>query len=227
VTACVDARPVASCTAVFTGIVEEMGRVLEVDRQEGKTRLAVGCETVLGGLGVGDSVAVNGVCLTVVEVGEGSFAVDAVPETLRRSNLGDLAEGRPVNLERALGPGRTMGGHYVQGHVDATGVIARVEPEGDARTYVFEVPAELMRYVVPKGFVAVDGVSLTVVDAGKGSFSVTVVPHTRSTVVMGSEGRGYRVNVEVDVMAKYVDSLVGPRLDALERRIERLEGGEG
>ncbi len=212
---------------MFTGIVEEIGRVAEVERTEGKTRFVVGATVALEGTAIGDSVAVNGVCLTVVEIGAGRFAVEAVPETLRRTNLGVLRAGSPVNLERAVGPGRFMGGHYVQGHVDATGRVLSVEPDGDAFTYRFEAPRELMRYVVPKGYVGVDGVSLTVVDVGDDWFTVTLVPHTQTSVVMGGAGPGYVVNLEVDVLGKYVERVVGARIEALEARVAELEKGRG
>lgn len=209
---------------MFTGIVEEMGSVTEVERREGATRLVLSARTVLEGTGLGDSIAVNGVCLTVTELSGERFAVEAVPETLRRTNLGQLTEGSPVNLERAVGPGRFMGGHYVQGHVDGTGRISSIAPDGEAFEYRFEVAPELMRYVVPKGYVAVDGASLTVVDVADGSFTVTLVPHTQQAVVMGAAGPGYTVNVEVDVLGKYVERIVGARLSDLERRLAELEG---
>lgn len=208
---------------VFTGIVEEIGRIAEVERREGATRLVVDAEVVLDGTRVGDSIAVNGVCLTAVEVGGGRFAVEAVPETLRRTNLGALEAGSPVNLERAVGPGRFLGGHYVQGHVDGTGRIASIDPEGEARNYRFEIPPELSRYVVPKGYVCIDGASLTVVDAGEGWLTVTLVPHTQKSVVMGAAEPGYVVNVEVDVLGKYVERIVGARLASLEARVAELQ----
>jgi riboflavin synthase len=209
---------------VFTGIVEEIGRVVGVERRAGATRLVIEGRVATEGTAVGDSVAVNGVCLTAVEVAGDRFAAEAVPETLRQTNLGALGEGSPVNLERAVAPGRFLGGHYVQGHVDTTGRIAAVEPDGEARTYRFDATPELMRYIVPKGFVCVDGASLTVVDIGDRWFTVTLIPHTQAAVVMGSEGPGYVVNLEVDVMAKYVDRIAGARIAALEERVARMEG---
>jgi len=208
---------------MFTGIVEEIGRVKDVERREGATRLRVECEKALESTGISDSVAINGVCLTVIELGEGWFATEAVPETLRRTNLGHLAPGSPVNLERPVGNERLMGGHYVQGHVDATGRVVSVEDDGEARNYRFEVPADLMRYIVPKGYVAVDGTSLTVVDVTDNTFSVTLIPHTQEMVVLGRQGAGYEVNLEVDVLGKYVERIFAERLTSLEERLARLE----
>jgi riboflavin synthase len=209
---------------VFTGIVEEIGAVSAVDRRPGATRLVIEGRVALEGTRVGDSIAVNGVCLTVVEVEAGSFEVEAVPETLRRTNLGRLAAGAPVNLERAATAERFMGGHYVQGHVDATGEVLSIEPDGEAKTYRFGMPAELARYVVPKGYVCVDGASLTVVEAGDDWFTVTLVPHTQKALVMGGRAPGYVVNLEVDVLGKYVERIAEARLAAIEARVRVLEG---
>lgn len=210
--------------AVFTGIVEEIGKVAEIERREGALRLDLEGRVVLEGTGIGDSISVNGVCLTVVAIDGDRFSVEAVPETLRRTNLGALGAGSPVNLERAVGPGRFMGGHYVQGHVDATGEVVSIDPEGEAKNYRFRMPRELARYVVPKGYVCVDGASLTVVETGDDWFSVTLVPHTQRSVVMGSAVPGYVVNLEVDVLAKYVERIVGARLEAIEARLASVEG---
>lgn len=196
---------------MFTGIVEELGRVRAVERRAGATRLQIGCRQVLENTIIGDSIAVNGVCLTVVALEADSFATEAVPETLRRSNLGLLEVGRPVNLERAAIAGRPMGGHYVQGHIDGTARLIERVAEGEAWNYRFEVAPELARYIVPKGFIAIDGASLTVVDADRHTFSVTLIPHTQEWTVMGKEGVGYLVNIEVDVMAKYVERLLSFR----------------
>jgi riboflavin synthase len=208
---------------VFTGIVEEMGSVRSVEARPGATRLEIAAAVTLEGTAVGDSIAVNGVCLTVVSIDRASFAFEAVPETLKRSNLGALVPGARVNLERAVRDARTFGGHYVQGHVDGTATIARRSPDGEAVNLTFSLDPSLAKYLVPKGFVAVDGVSLTVVDAGRDSFSVTLVPHTQSAVRFGASGPGEIVNVEVDVMAKYVERLVEAKLGDLEARIARIE----
>jgi len=185
---------------VFTGIVEEMGRVRA--RDGGRFEIEAGA--VLEGLGVGDSVAHNGCCLTVVEIGARWYAVEAVDETLSRTNLDDLGPGDAVNLERPLRPSDRLGGHIVQGHVDAVGEV--VTPAPDLRV---RVPPQLARYVVEKGSVTVDGCSLTVVSAEEDSFTVAVIPHTAEATTLGRRGPGERVNVEVDVLAKYVERLMG------------------
>ncbi len=212
---------------MFTGIVEEMGRVAAVERREGAMLLEVACERAREGVRVGDSVAVNGVCLTVVATDGVALAFEAVPETLRRSNLGALDVGSSVNLERAVGGERTFGGHYVQGHVDGVATLVDVAEDGEARTVRFEVKEELARYLVPKGFVCVDGASLTIVDADERSFTVTLVPHTQRAVVLGARDPGYVANIEVDVLGKYVERLLDARFDArfaaLEARIAKLE----
>ena len=210
--------------AMFTGIVEEQGKVAALERREGALRLTIACEKALEGTALGDSIAVNGVCLTVVERSEGAFSTEAVPETLRCTNLGALSEGAHVNLERAVGEGRFFGGHYVQGHVDGTATVTAIEQDGEAQNYRYELAPALMRYIVPKGFVSVDGASLTVVDVGEDWFTVTLIPHTQEAVVMGSAGLGYVVNIEVDVLAKYVEQVLGSRLEAIEARLAKLEG---
>ena len=187
---------------MFTGIVEELGRL----RSRDAGRLVIEASLVLADLKVGDSVAHNGCCLTVVEVGEGSYAVDAVEETFRRTNLGDLRPGDPVNLERPVRLADRLGGHLVQGHVDAVGVIRSPAPSLEVG-----VPADLRRYLVEKGSVTVDGCSLTVVKVLTDSFTVAVIPHTASVTTLGQRGPGDRVNLEVDVIAKYVERLLEER----------------
>ena len=189
---------------MFTGIVEEMGYVVEAT----PTRLVIRAKVTLEGTRVGDSIAVNGTCLTVVEVQGDTLSVDVVPETLRRTNLGDAKPGDPVNLERSLALGDRMGGHMVQGHVEATGRVVSLEPEGEAVNMGFQTPPEIMRYVVTKGFIAVDGVSLTVVQCDSSSFTITVIPYTREQTVLGSRRIGDRVNLETDVVARYVERLI-------------------
>lgn len=208
---------------VFTGIVEEVGRVADVDEGDGLRRLTTESKLVHLGARIGDSIAVNGVCLTVVAIDGPRLAFEAVPETLRRTNLGALTVGSPINLERPVSEGRPMGGHYVQGHVDAVVILRSVQPDGDARTMWFDAPVELLRYVVPKGYVTVDGASLTVVETDANGFSVTLVPHTQDHVVFGRAEPGYLANLEVDVMAKYVERMFESRLAALEARLARLE----
>ena len=194
---------------MFTGIVEEVGLVTEASG----TGLRISAEAVMDDLKVSDSICVNGACLTVTEIDGKSFAVDTVPETLRRTNLGELAAGDPVNLERPMSANGRFGGHVVQGHVDGTGTVVSIEAEGEAHNFTFEGPDNVMRYVVEKGFIAVDGTSLTVVDCDYRTFSVTVIPYTREHTVFGSRRPGDKVNLEADIIAKYVERLAsGPRL---------------
>jgi riboflavin synthase len=208
---------------MFTGIVEEIGLIAFIDVRAGATGLVINCQTSLNGMRLGDSIAVNGVCLTVVDLSEHSFTTEAVPETLHRTNLGNLNQGSPVNLERSLTLDRSMGGHYVQGHIDGIAHIEGLESEGKAFNYYFKTPSELLRYIVSKGFVAVDGASLTVVNVDAQGFSVTLIPHTQHWTVMGKERIGYQVNIEVDIMGKYIEKLMGEKLSSLDRRMAMLE----
>ncbi len=189
---------------MFTGIVEELGVVLFL----GPPKLKIGAEKVLSDLKVGDSIAVNGACLTVVGRDGESFWVQLSPETLRRTNLGRLRPGERVNLERAVPVGGRLGGHIVQGHVEAVSEILAVEPEGEALKMRFSVPQGLGPYIVPKGFVAVDGVSLTVVDVNAQSFSAAVIPFTRAQTTLGLKGPGDLVNIETDILGRYVERLL-------------------
>jgi riboflavin synthase len=188
---------------LFTGIVEEVGPV----KSSSSGKLTVSASVVLEGTRLGDSMAVNGTCLTVSAMNSGSFSVDVMPETLKRTNLGQLHPGSRVNLERALMVGGRVGGHLVQGHVDATGKVVSLVPEGSAVIAKFAAPPEVLRYVVEKGFMAVDGVSLTVISYDKGSFSVSLVGYTLNNTVLGSRKVGDQVNLEVDIIAKYVEKL--------------------
>ena len=188
---------------MFTGIVEEVGNVRTVE----PGRLVIRAREVLSDVKVGDSIAVNGACLTVTTHDESTFSVDVVSETLRRTNLGELEVGSPVNLERSMPAYGRFGGHMVQGHVDGTATIRSIEDEGDALMVIFDAPSHIMRYVVEKGFIAVDGASLTIVNCDNFSFSVTIIPHTQENTVFKSKRVGDSVNLEVDIMAKYVERL--------------------
>jgi len=188
---------------MFTGIVEDLGRVVRVEDAEGLRRFKLRSDICAEGVHVGDSVAVNGACLTAVSVSANEISVEAIPETLRLTNLGQLAVDSPVNLERPLAYGDRMGGHYVQGHVDATAELIERRPDGDSEVVRFAVPPDLMRYIVSKGFVALDGVSLTVVDPSEATFAVALIPHTIRSVTLGAAPVGYRANLEVDILAKY------------------------
>jgi riboflavin synthase len=200
---------------VFTGIVEEVGRVLAWRREAGVT-LRVGARVVLDGTRLGDSIAVDGACLTVTALGPDWFEIGLAPETLRRTSLGQRQVGDGLNLERALAAGARMGGHYVQGHVDATGTIVEKQPDGDALAVTFAVPPGVERYVVEKGFIAVDGISLTITGVGPGQFSVALIAYTQGAVTLADKPVGAAVNLEVDVLAKYVERLVEARVGKIE-----------
>ena len=192
---------------MFTGIVEEVGIV----RSSVQGGLTIAARTVMPTLQVGGSISVNGACLTVTVLKPDAFTVNVVPETRRRTNLGSLRPGDSVNLERPLRADGRMDGHIVQGHVDQTGTITEISADGEALLVRFDAPWQIMRYIVAKGFVAVDGVSLTVVHCDDNGFSVTVIPHTRDHTVFGSRTVGDAVNVEVDILAKYVERLTAGR----------------
>jgi riboflavin synthase len=197
---------------MFTGLVEEGGVIASVAPGGASARLVIAASAVLDGLRTGDSVAVNGACLTAVEVTGDGFAGDAVAETLRRTNLGDLGPGDRVNLERPMRLGDRLDGHLVQGHVDGVGTVAAARPEGESTVLEVTAPPDLLRYVVEKGSVAVDGVSLTVAARLPDGFSVALIPHTMAVTTLGPQAVGRAVNLEVDVVAKYVESLAGPDL---------------
>lgn len=186
---------------MFTGIIEEVGKAASA--QSG--RLVIAASNVLQGMELGGSIAVNGVCLTVTSFDASSFSVDIMSETLKRTNLGLLSAGDRVNLERPLAVGGRLGGHLVQGHIDATGRIASVRWEDGAVMIRFEASPEVMRYVVEKGFIAIDGVSLTVVTRDASSFQVSVVDYTQQSTTLGSRHVGNLVNLETDIIAKYVE----------------------
>lgn len=188
---------------MFTGIVQEISRV--VSAQAG--RLVINAGEVLRGVKLGGSIAVNGVCLTATGFDDNSFSADIMPETLSRTNLGLLRSGDRVNLERPLALGGEMGGHMVQGHVDDTGRVATITRDGDSTLIRFETSPEVMRFIVPKGFIAVDGISLTVVNKDTASFRVSIVDYTRQHTTLGEKQPGDVVNLEVDIIAKYVEQL--------------------
>ncbi|MSQ26458.1 MAG: riboflavin synthase [Dehalococcoidia bacterium] len=192
---------------MFTGIVEEMGRVLAMEHGD----LHIGAGVALEGTRLGDSICVSGTCLTVTALDGTSFTAHVVAETLRRTNLGVLRRSDAVNLERALAYGGRMGGHMVQGHVDATGAVIDITPDGDGVMLRVQAPPEVMRYVVQKGFIAVNGASLTVAGRGADWFGVALIPMTRSMTNLGSLERGSAVNLEADVLAKYVERLLEGR----------------
>ena len=189
---------------MFTGIVEEVGSVISIS----SNGMTVGAEKVMSDLKLGDSIAVNGACLTAVSLAANEFSVDLSPETMRRTSLGDLSAGGSVNLERALSASDRMGGHIVQGHVDGTGRITSTKEEGDSIIFRVRVPSRLMPYIVEKGFIAVDGISLTVVKVGTSSFTLAVITYTLRNTNLETLSVGARVNLEADILAKYVENLL-------------------
>jgi riboflavin synthase len=197
---------------MFTGIIEELGTVESIEARAAGARLRIGCSKVLEDLTEGASIAVNGVCLTAVALEPGSFAADLAPETLRRSNLGDLTAGARVNLERPVTPVTRLSGHIVQGHVDATGELVSLDPLGDGNFWLkARLPRELDRYLVLKGSIAIDGISLTIAALDGPVVGVTIIPHTCSHTTIGSARAGARLNIEVDVIAKHVEKLIAAR----------------
>jgi len=196
---------------MFTGIVEEVGKVASI--RPGS--MAITASRDFGGLELGGSIAVNGVCLTITSFNSSSFSVDIMSETLKRTNLGLLSVGDRVNLERPLTLDRPLGGHLVQGHVDGTGKIAAIRWDGEAMLVRVEAPPEVIRYVVEKGFITVDGISLTVVDKDVGSFQVSIVDYTRQHTNLGDKKAGDVVNLEVDIIAKYVEQFTMTPRDSI------------
>jgi riboflavin synthase len=203
---------------VFTGIVEELGEVVGLQELPDAARLTVRGPVVTSDAKHGDSIAVNGVCLTVVDAADGTFSADVMRETLQRSSLGALAVGSPVNLERAVRLSDRLGGHLVQGHVDGTGEVVSRTPSENWTVVRITLPEELERYVVEKGSITVDGISLTVSLVGTGFFEVSLIPTTLGLTTLGTKGPGDPVNLEVDITAKYVEKLLA---------WERARGGPG
>jgi len=196
---------------MFTGIVRELGRVVSAEGTTGGLALAVEAPRIAAELTTGDSVSVNGVCLTAETVENGRMALHAVPETLARSTLGRLAAGDAVNVEPALRAGEPLGGHYVQGHVDAVGRVRSMEHEGDGLRVFVDAPPEILRYCVEKGSIAVDGVSLTIAELAEDAFAVVLVPHTLRATTLSALAPATPVNLEADLLAKYVERLLESR----------------
>lgn len=193
---------------MFTGIIEEMGTVRRLERTTQSCRLTIAATIVLQDTKIGDSIAVNGVCLTVTDLQTDAFTADVMPETLRRSSLGMLHSGSLVNLERAMAANGRFGGHIVSGHIDGTGKIASKMPEGNAQIVTISAAPSLLRYIVEKGSIAIDGISLTVVKVTNSSFSVSLIPHTGDCTTLLSKRAGELVNLETDVIGKYVEKLI-------------------
>jgi riboflavin synthase len=196
---------------MFTGIVEEMGTVVANVMGERSARLTLAAPTVHEGVLIGDSIAINGCCLTVVAIEGDRLVFDAVPETLNRTSLDGLKPGDRVNLERSLAVGARLGGHFVQGHVDGVGTLLSVQPQENAVVMEFSVPPALRRYLIEKGSVTVDGVSLTIAELRPESFTVWTIPHTRAITTLGLRNVGDRVNLEADLLGKYVERLLEER----------------
>lgn len=195
---------------MFTGLIEELGTIAErLPESEGGAQLVISA-SFADELKAGDSVAVNGVCLTAMNPGNGTFSADAMAVTLDRSSLGDIEPGGVVNLERALRADGRLGGHIVQGHVDGVGTVSATRPDGNALVVSVEAPSDLMRYMVPKGSIALDGVSLTLAEVREDGFDVWLIPETCERTRIGSAEVGMRVNLEVDILAKYVEKLNSP-----------------
>jgi len=195
---------------MFTGIVEEMGTLNAQTSGEKSVHLTVQAHTVLNGTNIGDSIATNGVCLTVVQKTSDSITVDVMHETLKNTNLGSLKVGDSLNLERALTPASRMGGHFVTGHVDGVGVIQETAQDGIAWRITIELAEALTQSIIPKGSIAVDGISLTVVDLTKTTFTVSIIPHTQDVTTLLSKKAGDTVNIETDMIGKYVAKMVSP-----------------
>ena len=193
---------------MFTGIVEEIGKIKDISRGKSSVNLSVLCSSVLEGTRKGDSISVNGVCLTVADINESSFSADVMPETMRATNLGLLNPGDTVNLERALSPMGRFGGHIVTGHIDGTGIIRKTEKDDIAVWITIETSSEILKYIIYKGSVAVDGISLTVQYVDDKAFKIAVIPHTRNSTTLQERKAGYKVNIECDIIGKYVEKLL-------------------
>jgi riboflavin synthase len=198
---------------MFTGIIEEMGSVKALRHEAGAARLVVSASTVLGDTALGDSICVNGVCLTVVDMDKSGFTADVAVETLKVTNLGELKAGAKVNLERALRLSARIGGHLVSGHVDAVGRIRERREEGNGWRIYIDAPDAVSRYVIKKGSIAVDGISLTVADVDKKGFSIAMIPHTAKLTTLGFKSAGDSVNLEADIIGKYVERLLSGRVE--------------
>lgn len=195
---------------MFTGLIEEVGVIQAIRRGARSCVLTIGCRTVLEDAKIGDSIAVNGVCLTVTSLGSGYYTADVMSETMSRSALGELVSGSKVNLERAMPANGRFGGHIVSGHIDGTGRIASITPDDNAVWYRIVAAPEILRYIVEKGSITIDGISLTVAKVSASDFQVSVIPHTRQVTALVSKKIGDPVNLECDIIGKYVEKLMLP-----------------
>lgn len=194
---------------MFTGIIEEIGYINSIKNNPNSAVLTIGASKVLDGTIVGDSIAVNGVCLTVTSMSGGVFTADVMHETLNRSGLGSLTKGSRVNLERAMAAGGRFGGHIVSGHIDGVGVVKNIKKDDNAIWYTIEAGSSIMRYVVEKGSIAIDGISLTVAKCDEKTFAVSIIPHTQGATTLADRKVGDKVNLENDIVGKYVEKLMG------------------
>lgn len=196
---------------MFTGIIEEIGTVNNTNMAGGSGELKIAARLILADAKLGDSIAINGVCLTITRINGSEISFDVSAETLRRSNLGILKRGDRVNLERALAADGRFGGHMVSGHIDGTGILIKKRDEGNAIIFTFQVPPGIMHYLIEKGSIAIDGISLTITDLSDGCFSVAVIPHSLEQTTLGSLRIGSTINLENDLVAKYIEKLTQPR----------------
>ncbi|MCR4943795.1 MAG: riboflavin synthase [Clostridium sp.] len=196
---------------MFTGIVEEIGVVLNIQKGEKSTSLLIEAKKVIENTKVGDSICTNGVCLTVTRITDNYMDVDVMPETLRRTDLGKLQVGSKVNLERALTLNSRLGGHIVSGHIDGVGTISHIEREDNAIWFKIDAPMDILRYIVEKGSITVDGISLTVAYVDEKSFKVSIIPHTAEETILITKSVGEEVNLECDILAKYIEKLIKPK----------------
>jgi riboflavin synthase len=204
---------------VFTGIIEDLGTISAIKRSVKGAVISIRTALPIAKISIGDSIAINGACMTVTKKARGTISMDVSEESLRRTVLGDLESGARVNLERCLTLGKLIGGHLVSGHVDGVGRIVSIEPEGESRLYTFEIPAAQAHYLVEKGSVTLDGISLTVFNIRNRRFTVALIPHTLKMTTLGFKGVGDRVNVESDMLVKYVERILGDSFG------DRLNGG--
>ena len=196
---------------MFTGIIEEIGKIEKIEKKGKSATLVITCDKVLNGTKIGDSIAVNGICLTVTNINKNNYETDVMPETMKRSSLKDIKKGDAVNLERALKMDERLGGHIVSGHIDGTGKIERIEKDYNAIWLQISTKSDLMKYIVEKGSVAIDGISLTVAEVEDFSFKVSIIPHTQKETNLGDKEKNDIVNIECDIIGKYVEKLVLPK----------------
>lgn len=208
---------------MFTGLIEEVGKVQNIQRTSNFGRIIIQAKSIIDDIKIGDSIAVNGTCLTVVEFTSSTFAAEAMRETLEKTNLGNLKIGSSVNLERALLPTTRLGGHFVSGHVDGQGVLRNSYADGPAKILEFNTSSSLLRQMVPKGSIAIDGISLTIIDVTSTGFSVGIIPHTQDATTLSRLPIGSKVNLETDVLAKYCQKMIVEKISGKENMIENLE----